>query len=93
MEHYAESKLLHSWAMQNPQILWQTEDRAYRKIDITFQMITVWNADRMCEMISEKWTQLGADVLLTLTVYSKGMQKKCWRMKNNRGMLEVALSA
>lgn len=38
--HYAESELLRSWEMQNPQNVWQTENQSYHKIHSTFQMIT-----------------------------------------------------
>ncbi len=47
----------------------------------------VWDAFR------EMNSQLGTAAPSTLTVYSKGMQKKCWCMKNNGGMLDVAVSA
>lgn len=89
-------KSLRSWEMQKPQILWQTENRAYHKIHSTFQIIT------LCELLAGRvrWfqrnelslaQQFPQHLLSTVKVCKK--KKKCWCMKNNGGMLEVAESA
>lgn len=90
LQHYAGYKILHSWGMQKP----QTENQSHLKTHFALQLIT------QCELLAgcAWWFQRNElttwhSSSLDMNCLQRRYAKKCWRMKNNGGMLEVAVSA